>query len=120
MVSTNCARRPWCAATSRSSWGKIGLNPTHPRRAAVADKRARHLQHLIEELLDLSRIEAGRLSLQKVPIAVGKHARGRRDVPRRAGAQEVTIEIDIPADLPAALATTTRSTRSSRTSCRTP
>ena len=56
--------------------GKIGPDPERILDALrVADKRARHLQHLIEELLDLSRIESGRLSLHKEPIAVGKHVR---------------------------------------------
>ena len=86
--------------------GKIGPDPERIQDALrVADKRARHLQHLIEELLDLSRIESGRLSLHKEPIAVGKHVREvvemfRSDQDRR----KLSIEIDIPETLPDALA----------------
>jgi PAS domain S-box-containing protein len=86
--------------------GKIGPDPDRVNEALrVADKRARHLQHLIEELLDLSRIESGRLSLHKEPIAVGKHVREvvemfRSDQDRR----KLSIEIDIPDTLPNALA----------------
>ena len=86
--------------------GKIGPDPERILEALrVADKRARHLQHLIEELLDLSRIESGRLSLHKEPIAVGKHVREvvemfRDDQDRR----KLSIEIEIPEALPDALA----------------
>ncbi len=86
--------------------GKIGPEPERVTEALrVADKRARHLQHLIEELLDLSRIESGRLSLRKEPISVTKHVREvvemfRDDQQRR----KLSIEIEIPEDLPAALA----------------
>jgi signal transduction histidine kinase/DNA-binding response OmpR family regulator len=86
--------------------GKIGPDPERILDALrVADKRARHLQHLIEELLDLSRIESGRLSLQREPIAVGKHVREvvemfRGDQDRR----KLSIEIEIPETLPDALA----------------
>jgi len=86
--------------------GKIGPEPERILDALrVADKRARHLQHLIEELLDLSRIESGRLSLHKEPIAVGKHVREvvemfRGDQDRR----KLSIDIEIPEALPDALA----------------
>jgi len=86
--------------------GKIGPEPERILDALrVADKRARHLQHLIEELLDLSRIESGRLSLHKEPIAVGKHVREvvemfRSDQDRK----KLSIEVEIPEELPNAMA----------------
>lgn len=86
--------------------GKIGPDPCRIQEALrVADKRARHLQHLIEELLDLSRIESGRLSLHKEPIAVSKHVREvvemfRDDRDRK----KIAIEVEIPELLPDALA----------------
>jgi len=86
--------------------GKIGPEPERILDALrVADKRARHLQHLIEELLDLSRIESGRLSLHKEPIAVGKHVREvvemfRSDQDRK----KLSIDVEIPDALPDALA----------------
>jgi signal transduction histidine kinase/DNA-binding response OmpR family regulator len=86
--------------------GKIGPDPERIQEALrVADKRARHLQHLIEELLDLSRIESGRLSLHKEPIKVSKHvlevAEMFRDDRQR---KNLAIEIKIPEGLPDALA----------------
>ena len=86
--------------------GKIGPEPERILDALrVADKRARHLQHLIEELLDLSRIESGHLSLHKEPIAVGKHVSEVVEMFR--GDQErkkLSIGIEIPEGLPDALA----------------
>jgi signal transduction histidine kinase/CheY-like chemotaxis protein len=86
--------------------GKIGPEPGRVLEALrVADKRARHLQHLIEELLDLSRIESGRLSLRTEPIAVRKHvlevAEMFRDDRDR---KKIALEVEIPEDLPPALA----------------
>ncbi|MHB8835662.1 MAG: response regulator [Candidatus Methylomirabilia bacterium] len=86
--------------------GKIGPEPEPILDALrVADKRARHLQHLIEELLDLSRIESGRLALHKEPIAVGKHVHEvvemfRSDQDRK----KLSIDVEIPDALPEALA----------------
>jgi len=103
--------------------GKIGPDPSGSWDALrVADKRARHLQHLIEELLDLSRIESGRLALHKEPIAVGKHVREvvemfRGDQDRR----KLAIDIEIPRH-PAQRAGGPRQDPPDfqRTSCRTP
>ncbi len=86
--------------------GKIGPEPERVQEALrVADKRARHLQHLIEELLDLSRIESGRLSLHTEPIAIRKHvlevAEMFRDDQER---KRITLAVQIPEDLPPALA----------------
>jgi signal transduction histidine kinase/DNA-binding response OmpR family regulator len=86
--------------------GKIGPDPARVQEALrVADKRARHLQHLIEELLDLSRIESGRLSLRTEPIAVRKHVLEvaemfRDDLSRK----RIELDVAIPEELPPALA----------------
>ena len=86
--------------------GKIGPDPARILEALrVADKRARHLQHLIEELLDIARIESGRLSLRTEPIAVGKHVREVAEMFRdEQERKRLAIEVDIPDELPPALA----------------
>ncbi|HEY5998817.1 MAG TPA: ATP-binding protein, partial [bacterium] len=86
--------------------GKIGPEPERVLEALrVADKRARHLQHLIEELLDIARIESGRLSLRTEPIAVAKHIREVVDMFRdEQERKRLAIEVDVPEDLPHALA----------------
>jgi len=86
--------------------GKIGPEPERVREALqVADKRARHLQHLIEELLDLSRIETGRLVLHREPVDVGKHVLETVEMFRdEAERKRLTVTVDLPEGLPDALA----------------
>jgi signal transduction histidine kinase/DNA-binding response OmpR family regulator len=86
--------------------GKIGPEPARVLEALrVADKRARHLQHLIEELLDLSRIESGRLSLRLEPIEVRKHVLEVVEMFRDDQEQKkIALVVEIPPDLPPAFA----------------
>jgi len=86
--------------------GKIGPDQAQMREALrVADKRARHLQHLIEELLDLSRIEAGKLSIRKESLDLKKHLQETIDMFREDREQKgLAVEMDIPGDLPPVLA----------------
>ncbi len=82
--------------------GKIGPDPAQVREAlVVADRRARHLQHLFDELLDLSRIESGKLSIRQESIAAAKHIRETvemfRDDMEKKG---LTAKLDLADDLP--------------------
>lgn len=83
--------------------GKIGPEGGQVREALqVADKRARHLQHLIEELLDLSRIEAGKLSIRKENLDARKHLLETLEMFRdEEEAKELRVKVEIPGDLPA-------------------
>ncbi len=85
---------------------KIGPEPERVRDALrVADKRARHLQHLIEELLDLSRIETGRLVLRREPVDVRKHVLETVEMFRdEAERKAITVSVTMAEDLPAAMA----------------
>lgn len=66
---------------------------------------ARHLMHLIEQVLDLSTIEAGRLHVQRSPIDVAAVvAASIRLVSHRAAANGITLSSEVPSGLPAALA----------------
>jgi signal transduction histidine kinase len=86
--------------------GKIGPGENQVRDALqVADKRARHLQHLIEELLDLSRIEAGKLSIKQEDLDARKHIAEtlemfRDDLEQR----DLSVNLNIPENLPAVCA----------------
>jgi PAS domain S-box-containing protein len=86
--------------------GRIGPGMDQIREALqVADKRARHLQHLIEELLDLSRIEAGKLSIKKENLDLRKHLEETAEMFRDDQEQKkLAMELDIPDDLPAVYA----------------
>jgi signal transduction histidine kinase/DNA-binding response OmpR family regulator len=86
--------------------GKIGPDPDRVQDALrVADKRARHLQHLIEELLDLSRIESGHLSLKRERLDIRKHVIEVVDMFREEQERKkLAIEVNLPADLPPAFA----------------
>jgi len=67
----------------------------------VIDLEADRLSQLISDLLNLSRLEAGRFEVRKAPIDLGamlNDVLGTLDVQRRN--QGVTIRIDAPADLP--------------------
>jgi PAS domain S-box-containing protein len=82
--------------------GKIGPDPDQMQAALqVADKRARHLQHLIEELLDLSRIEAGKLSIKRENLEIAKHARETVEMFKDdQESKELEIVLDIPDGIP--------------------
>jgi PAS domain S-box-containing protein len=82
--------------------GKIGPEPGQVREALlVADKRARHLQHLIEELLDLSRIESGNLSIRQESIFAAKHILETVDMFRDEMEKKgLSVELSLAEDLP--------------------
>jgi PAS domain S-box-containing protein len=82
--------------------GKIGPDPDLMQAALqVADKRARHLQHLIEELLDLSRIEAGKLSIKRENLEIAKHVLETIEMFRDDQDQkDLEIVVDIPEGIP--------------------
>jgi PAS domain S-box-containing protein len=86
--------------------GRIGPGMDQVREALqVADKRARHLQHLIEELLDLSRIEAGKLSIKKENLDLRKHLKETVEMFRDEQEQKkLVLKLEIPDDLPAVYA----------------
>ncbi len=82
----------------------ISLTPDQLADVACIRNGARRLDKLIDQLLDLSRLEAGRLVLdiKAVPLAdvVGEV---RQDIAAQAKAKHLTLEIDVPASLPPAL-----------------
>jgi two-component system, sensor histidine kinase len=57
-----------------------GLSPPAYERLLVVKKSAQHLQGLIEDLLDLSRAEAGRLQLKEQPTALAPLVRDVTDL----------------------------------------
>ncbi|HET9484242.1 MAG TPA: ATP-binding protein, partial [Xanthomonadales bacterium] len=61
----------------------------------------RHLLHLVNDLLDLSKIEAGRMTLNREPTAIGVMVDAvRASVQPLADRQGVTLEMHVDDDLP--------------------
>jgi two-component system sensor histidine kinase/response regulator len=67
-------------------------------------RNAAGLIQIVDDILDLSRIEAGKLELHLAPCAVGPVVREALEVyAQRARAKGLEVSADVPADLPASL-----------------
>lgn len=76
-------------------------NPTYREYADNIHESGRHLLHLINEILDLSRIEAGRYELHEEPTRLADVAEDCHRLLRlKAQSKGLEIVEDIPADLP--------------------
>jgi signal transduction histidine kinase len=65
------------------------------------DQQTEHLRRLVEELLDLSRIEAGRLVVEKAPMALGSVVRDvTANLKQMAKDKGVALELALPEFLP--------------------
>jgi PAS domain S-box-containing protein len=49
-----------------------GVTPKQAQRLDTIDKSAQHLLSIINDILDISKIEAGKLVLEEVPVAIGR------------------------------------------------
>ena len=65
----------------------------------IIDEQADHMRGLISDLLDVTRIEAGKLSVTPEPTVVADLVNQAREVFLRDGARN-SIEVDLPPDLP--------------------
>ncbi|MEB0136319.1 hybrid sensor histidine kinase/response regulator [Actimicrobium sp. CCC2.4] len=50
----------------------LSAHPMLPRLHGIIDRQARHLKRLVEDLLDASRINSGRITLQRRPVALSE------------------------------------------------
>lgn len=86
------------------TFGAIG-DPRYREYAADARAGGRHLLSLINDILDLSKIESGKMSLEPRPLSVaGLVDVGVRLFHRTARERGVTLETSMPRDLPPILA----------------
>ncbi len=80
-----------------------GVSPRQAERLDTIDTSARHLLSIINDILDLSKIEAGKLALEEIPVSIG----GLLDnvgsiLAERARAKGIRLAIDaglLPANL---------------------
>lgn len=89
---------------------KEPLSSRHKERVDQILKGGEHLLRLIDDILDLSRIEAGGVSISTEPVGVREVlAEVRATLEPMASRQQIRIEVaDVPADLPMVSADRTR------------
>jgi signal transduction histidine kinase len=80
------------------------LNETQQQFVGVINANVERMGKLIDDLLDISRLEAGRIKLRQAPVPVRQIvdeslAGSREDIEARCH----TVEVEIPEDLPPAL-----------------
>ena len=83
------------------------LGSSHPPHAAetrqflrVIDEQSNHMRRLINELVDLTHIEAGTLSISPEPTEVEDLLHQARESHIHLGSPTSPVELDIPSDLP--------------------
>jgi len=72
--------------------------PTDPRHVQVLERQAERLHSLLEEMLEVSRIETGRFVLHQEPCEVAELVEASRRSLRRLGADD--LEVDVETGLP--------------------
>ena len=85
------------------------LNPVETRQfLRVIDEQSNHMRNLISDLVDLTHIEAGTLSISPEPTEVEGLLHQARELHVQLGSPTSPIELDIPSDLPRMMADKTR------------
>jgi signal transduction histidine kinase len=80
--------------------GKVGT-PQYKEYARDIHASGRHLLHLINEILDISKIEAGKMELSPRPLSLRQLLAGTvRVVEMRALENQLRLRTDLPDDLP--------------------
>ena len=79
------------------------INENQMRFLSMADRNINRLSGLINDLLDISRIEAGKINLELKPLALGTALdMAINSLASRAGEKSISIRKEIPSDLPQA------------------
>ncbi len=69
--------------------------------AEVIDRRSAHMQHLVDDLLDLARLEAGQLHIDPKPISAARLVREAVQAQQPAAdGKGLTVTLDVPRHVP--------------------
>ncbi|MBU2664650.1 PAS domain S-box protein [Actinoplanes bogorensis] len=78
-----------------------GLTDEQRHLAEVIDRRSGHMQHLVDDLLDLARLEAGQMHIDPQPISAARLVREAVQAQQPAAdAKGLTVTLDVPRHLP--------------------
>jgi len=81
--------------------GKVQDPETQREFLTIIDEQSGHLTALVRNLLDLARIEAGRMEMEKEPLALDQLvAKTVAEFEAMAQEKAITIKADLPPDLP--------------------
>lgn len=82
---------------------EAGGDQARARHVSVIQQSAEHLLQLVNDLLDLSRVEAGQISLTEQAVDLASQVRRALDIVEgRAEARQIGLQQQIPGGLPAA------------------
>ncbi|MBW6399763.1 response regulator [Roseomonas sp. HJA6] len=81
-----------------------GLDPGRREHAATLERAGRHLVAIVNDVLDLARVEAGRLELAPRPVELGGLLDEAVELVRPAAmAKGITLDVQLRSSLPASL-----------------
>ena len=96
-------------ATAPESYGGVPLPSQYRGDVTAIYRSAKHLSDLINDVLDLSQIETGKMPLTREPASLAEIAQEAVDIVRGlAEARGLHLQVDIPADLPMLMLDKTR------------
>jgi len=96
-------------ATAPESYGGVPLPGQYRGDVTAIYRSAKHLSDLINDVLDLSQIETGKMPLTREPASLAEIAQEAVDIVRGlAEARGLHLQVDIPADLPMLMLDKTR------------
>jgi len=90
---------------SQAPSGRVPLPESYYQDLLVIHRNARHISQLVDDILDLSQVDANRMALQREPLALATVAREAADAVRQlCTGKGLSLIVSFPPDLPCVLA----------------